>query len=403
VRIWIKKKYREHPWLTIALGVYLVLSAVELTRILLYDGPRSYEAGLYPWELAPAPVVSSTAANAPSVGSVVVVGFAGGELTRGPMGRAGGAPGIDPHLAWQWLEDQRPPSGPDSTLPFRWTRNEAYLLKPVMGPILVVPFYLARPDIPGPEVPVRIALEVIPGGNVVLGNFVLTENGWDSAAWFLPPLLGEQAWDGAVTGWQEVVEAESQAQAMKQGNWFARWFDNWRHFKPWQPPPGRSLIGLHVLVGNTFVPADLLEGSDDQRRLGVGIGDLAWRSELPAEGFGFHPWETTPEGFGFSWTRLRASLPLEVESDELSFRLRADHPDIATNPVVTRIYWGATQLRSVSIDASGWHEVVLRAPDPEGSRAVLTISVDRTWTPADKGVSNDTRELGVAMTKVKWR
>lgn len=387
----------------IAVGVYLSLAAVELARIVLYEEARSYAAGVHSWERAPVPAAMPTVANADSASNLPVVGFPGGELARGAAGRAGGSPAVDPDIVTRWLKRQRPPGGPDGTLPFRWTSDEAHLVEPVAGPILVVPLFLARPDVPGRGVPVRIVLENVPHGSVVLADFVLAENGWYAGAWFLPPLLGEQSWDDVATGWRELGEADRRAQAMEQGNLVARWFDNWRELKPWHPPPGPPAISLKVFVGNTFVPADLLEGSDDRRRLGVGIGDLLWRSELPTEGFGFHPWETTPEGFRFRWTRLRASLPLEVAGHELLFRLRADHPDIATNPVVTRIYWGATELRSVSIDGSGWHDIVLRAPSPPGSRAVLTVSVDRTWTPLDAGGSKDARPLGVAMTVVEWR
>ena len=59
-RTWFSERYRRHPWLTIAVGVYLLFSAAELARILLFDRPATSDAGFYAWEETPAPTDPGT-------------------------------------------------------------------------------------------------------------------------------------------------------------------------------------------------------------------------------------------------------------------------------------------------------------------------------------------------------
>ncbi|MFQ5743419.1 MAG: hypothetical protein ACE5HV_07505 [Acidobacteriota bacterium] len=338
MRAWLKRRYEDHPWLTLAVAAYLLLSAVELVRILLFERPTVYAAGFYDWEEAPGPEGASSR--------------------------------------------------------FRWTRQEAYLLEPVEGPVVRIPIFLYRPDMPGPQVPVTISLE-----DRELDELLLDHNGWYEVAAYLPPLLGQESWAEVQQGWAATTATASGTSSRSV---LARWFADWQELKPWHRRPGPPSVWLHFEPGSSFVPAQLTDTSD-RRRLGVGVGELDWSREVPAEGLGFYPWETDPDGIAFRWTRLRASQPLVAGGREALFSLRADHPDIEQRPVTVEITWQARPLLTVRLHQRGWRQVRVPIGVPEGTAGVLSIHVDRTWNPSLAGVSPDTRSLGVAMTEVSWQ
>lgn len=87
---------------------------------------------------------------------------------------------------------------------------------------------------------------------------VLFLNGWTEAAVYVPPVVGAETWEAARDGWAERAAAERERA---------------------------------------------------RRRLGIGVGELAWSGELPPEGLGFHPWETDLAGVEFRWTPVMALLP----------------------------------------------------------------------------------------------
>lgn len=408
VRAWVRRMFREHRILAPLMTAYLTLSAVELTRILLYDGPRIYDAGLHGWESAP----------------------------------DSGAEG-----------DQRR---------FRWTNGEqAYLLRPVSGAVLTVRTTLQRPDMPGPVVPVELELADTP-----LGNMLLDRNDWFVERWYVPPVLRPETWNVVQEGWRELrayLDRDPE-RARYRMQWYeelgpsprraelvnAVWEqeqipDYVRVFTEWHRPPGPPSVWLHVRVPEelTFVPAELME-TDDDRELGVGIALLEWSDEVPAEGLGFYPWERAEaerpdpelgamvrEEFRYRWTRRWASLPVNasgaaeggaaaVPGLRLKFRLRSDHPDLASEPLEVRFFWGSSAIGSMALEAPGWRDVRLDVPaevrdrDPgPADLEVLSLFVSRTWNPflwnkdlgpdaeARAGDPADKRYLGVAITEVE--
>jgi O-antigen ligase len=127
-------------------------------------------------------------------------------------------------------------TGPsDETAPpgarFRWTRARAALREPIRGPVVSVPIYLARPDLPERHV----TLSVTVNGREV-PPVSLTRNGWQALTYDLRTVLGEP---------------------------------NWR---------AQAAITLLLTVSPPVVPAEVGESSD-ARELGIGLGELQWPSE----------------------------------------------------------------------------------------------------------------------------
>ena len=105
--------------------------------------------------------------------------------------------------------------------------------------------------------------------------------------------------------------------------------------------------------------------------------------------------EPAPGGGHFQWTDEEARLLLPARTPWLVLRLWAHHPDIAEHPVEVTLSapCGAIltrQLQSATPIAVG----ILLPPGAETLDATITVS--RTWRPAEGG-ADDRRRLGVAV------
>lgn len=346
-----KSTVRAHKVLSAVLGAYLALSAVELVRILLYDRPRDYDAGFYQWE-----------------------------TTQGP---AGGA------------------------REFHWTRGgEAYVLRPLWGPVVRFPLYLAHPSLPPEGVRVSLAID-----GRVFHEQVLEVNGWHLLDLYLPAAMGTNPWsetpvEMALQGAGELRPVEGE-EPFGQVAWtLAPVPDYIRVFTEWRRPPGPPSLWFELRVQPTFRPDDYAE-TDDDRELGVGLAELLWMRKLPDEGIGFHSWEQEGDR-AFRWSRGWATAPVAIDvpaalagSAEGTFWVRAADPGAAERPVTMRAWWGTRPLPEITLADTAWHPVRLRT-EPRQRLGALSVSVDRTWSPARAGVSGDARELGVAVSRIEW-
>lgn len=368
---WLRSTREQHPWLATVVLLYLLLSSGELVRVLAYDRPRTGDAGTYDWE--------------------------------------------------------ETPRGEDAAPRFHWTGAEARLLRPVGGALLRLPLRLSRPDMPGQRVQVTIRIQ-----DRRVEELVLDRNGWFEVRAFLPPILGASLWQEVETTRQpEEGIDRATAPGREGGGWLDNWWGSWQELGPWHPPVGPPSVWIGVQVDPTFVPAELDESSEDHRTLGVALGDVGWRSDLPPEGHGFYAWETEADGTRFRWTRRWASQPVTVPPRRrevtLSISVRATHPDIAARPVGLTLYWGAREIARETLVNAQWRDLRVTidtsagpavgamvegtagaAETPEGqdrpsaTAGVLTFEVDRTWSPRTRGLSADGRQLGIAVSDIRW-
>lgn len=116
---------------------------------------------------------------------------------------------------------------------FRWTKQTAAIKVAVRGPVLVVPVYLARPDIADGPIGVRITLDGVHTSDVRFSG-----NGWHTLGYDLVEIAGAAAWSRM-----------------------------------------RSLT-VTFDVSRTVRPSALF-ASDDHRDLGIGLGDPKWSATVP--------------------------------------------------------------------------------------------------------------------------
>ena len=287
---------------------------------------------------------------------------------------------------YEWEEVS--PSDRQAPSRFRWTAEQGLMLRPVEGVVLNVPLLVGHPDPSEGGVPIRLTVN---GGEAV--QFAGAGNGWYSAQVYLPALLGPESW-AKVSAARSKRESEA---SLSSSGWFA----TWQELRPWRAESD-ALVWIEIDTPVTFVPSVWADTSAN-RLLGIGVAQLEWKDSLPPDGFGFHAWEADVEGRRFRWTRRRAGIPLSPLSEGVAMWLRADHPDIRDVPVEVHVFWGAELVRTVTLTAPVWTEVVIPASALTGDEAVLSFAVDRTWSPAQSGTSPDARDLGVALSEIARR
>ena len=173
-------------------------------------------------------------------------------------------------------------------------------------------------------------------------------------------------------------------------------------------------IIIRTWVDKTFCPKDI-GLNNDSRELGVMISPVSFLVDiLPKDGIGFYNWETGgappssdwPDNVPvrFRWTGLRASMDIENYTDRgFSFFLHAAHPNIQQFPVTVKITGDNKIIKEELCNNTAWKKVLITPEELKGSTSI-TFEVSRTWNPKLSGVSNDTRDLGIAVAiPEQWR
>ena len=84
----------------------------------------------------------------------------------------------------------------------------------------------------------------------------------------------------------------------------------------------------------------------------------------------------------------------------LTLFLMCAHPGIDKNPVVLEILNGNKLLKQETFADHQWRKVLIE-PEILNHSKILTFQVSRTWNPKIAGVSEDSRDLGVAVAVLK--
>ncbi len=278
----------------------------------------------------------------------------------------------------------------EAPLLVRWSGLESSMRRAIEAPVLTLTAYGAAAANP-------VALIITIDGERV--DSYTIGPGIHTFHYYLPAILSREKWSEAQRRRDERDRYQSHVAS-------AGWPTNWRELRPWRAVERLPQVEITTMLRPAVDRADPAgpagdpdEGTDQAR---VGIAAVAWLDELPSSGGGFHAPETGPDGTEVRWTRRWASQPMVAAGRAVTFDLRAVHPDIADQPVRASFFWNSTQATTVDLADTEWRSVTI--PVPPGARAgVLTVHVDRTWSPARAGVSPDNRELGVLLGRIRWR
>ncbi len=169
----------------------------------------------------------------------------------------------------------------------------------------------------------------------------------------------------------------------------------------------QKTMTLFTEVSAVFNPKAIGLNNDD-RDLGIAFSPLQFLRLMPPEGIGFYDpeicegdlpmgWDKDKE-FTFRWTKKRASLlfPAFTKRNDLNLFVLAMHPDLDRQPVNLTIKVAGKIIKILQLTESTWQKLVLPVEGEAGNK-VLTFEVDRTWNPKLKGISSDSRDLGIAV------
>ena len=137
------------------------------------------------------------------------------------------------------------------------------------------------------------------------------------------------------------------------------------------------------------------------------MSPTAFLKIMPRDGVGFYSWETSenidipgwppehPLKYRMTGKRGSINTEYELQNGGILF-LRCSHPNLNNDPVRVEIFADNKMINQEIFSDHHWKNIVLSGDDVADSRAI-TLQVSRTWNPKLAGISDDKRDLGVAV------
>ncbi len=124
---------------------------------------------------------------------------------------------------------------------------------------------------------------------------------------------------------------------------------------------------------------------------------LGWQFD-----YGIYKKEMWDNKFCFWWMQKEAKMTITAKGDVLHFALFCAHPDADQRPVAATISTNVSAEKTIQLTRDRWRQVSLHLNTRPGDKIALRICVERTFNPRKLGVSDDGRDLGVAIAKIRW-
>lgn len=118
-------------------------------------------------------------------------------------------------------------------------------------------------------------------------------------------------------------------------------------------------------------------------------------------GYGFYHQEVI-EDRNIRWTDIDASMVIENKGSGLVVPVKDSDPAGHLLPLFIRFFIDNKLVKVVRIDDKRWHEIEIDLSGFQEERLTFTISCSRSWTPKERGLSEDSRELGVMTGEFKY-
>ncbi len=213
------------------------------------------------------------------------------------------------------------------------------------------------------------------------GTYAVSVGVWPGDRWQLPYDMHSQMYPFSVWG------AEDEGLIALPHRWLGgQPLDtSWKLEVETSPPKLGGIEGGRVLGSLKFerLPTHVLMGENDAHCL-----DGGW-----------HEAEDWPPKV--RWTQKRASVLLMPDGSSRRLSMIAWCPQPALNPQSGRVYVDGRVVGKFDLTDTEPRAFSFRLPQPDTSRAIkVTIEVKRTLIPAEAGLGEDRRELGVAVQEI---
>lgn len=124
-------------------------------------------------------------------------------------------------------------------------------------------------------------------------------------------------------------------------------------------------------------------------------------NEVGQIGRGWHEFERDEPGF--RWTSKQAEFFLKNKEGCQTIRLRSRsaHPKPANGQVTIALEVNGSELRAERLPVHSWHDLTFALEGNEAETILsCRIKVSETWVPKLETKSNDSRELGIAVSEI---
>lgn len=123
-------------------------------------------------------------------------------------------------------------------------------------------------------------------------------------------------------------------------------------------------------------------------------------NEVGQIGSGWHDFESGAPGF--RWTAREAEFFLKNSGNrKIKLQARSDHPEAATGLVTITLEVNGRKLKQVKLRDHSWHDLTFDLDDEEAEGILrCRIQVSQTWVPKLETNANDSRELGIAVSRI---
>lgn len=145
-----------------------------------------------------------------------------------------------------------------------------------------------------------------------------------------------------------------------------------------------ALIFITVVFGFTLLVSSAAD-------LSINIKQTVYKWE---NYFGFYK-EEVLEGRTVRWTSIDAIQVMEKEGDRLIVPVKDGDPAGHLLPLFIRFYINNTPVKIVKITDRQWHDIEIDLSDYPREKFTFTMACSRSWVPEERGLSMDSRELGV--------
>ena len=117
--------------------------------------------------------------------------------------------------------------------------------------------------------------------------------------------------------------------------------------------------------------------------------------------YGFYG-EEFEDGGSFQWIAKDASVVLTRGGSKIIIPVKSVSPADYKIPNFIRIYIDSTLVKIIRVRDDNWHDIEIDLNNFMKKRITVTISMNQSWVPKDYGISNDTRELGIKVGKIRF-
>ncbi|MFA5015644.1 MAG: O-antigen ligase family protein [Actinomycetota bacterium] len=145
-----------------------------------------------------------------------------------------------------------------------------------------------------------------------------------------------------------------------------------------------SLILIIIIFFSSFLFSSITDLSINIRQNLVG-----WEND-----YGFYK-EEPFEGNAIRWAGIDASEVIENPGGTLIIPVKDLDPAVHLLPLFIRFFIDNKLVKVVKISDKDWHDIKIDLSGYSKEKLTFTMACSRSWVPKERGLTNDTRELGI--------